>query len=494
MTGKMILIAPWGNPQKWRLARYALPEDNEGAESFSSTEYLAKKYNPDATLIIALDTLASGNPENYDAVRKNARSEVEKYLCNLRNTVAAGNIVVAIAPGIIKKGKIEVSGALTDFLHYTLKTLTQKLLEEEASHVIVDLTHGINFMPSLIAKNVTYAAALARVNLALKKALDSHSSNTVQVKVEYYNSDPLTTTPGGDCNRSASNPCSPAGQCDPPELKINNVIVEKPGITHIYSLIDGLLLEAGGSTPGFLKPSGRVRLTSEAGKAFRTINSDEELKNLVEEAILFLKSFRHGLIPEIIQLALEHSQLPDKLRRAIEDIEGGWEQHISVDSSGEKLFVRRALAFEKGYMILLVAYLLVQEIWRVVEEKGATLDAAQAIMKAYESAGSSITSTIQNTEINKIKSALEVSPSNRGEVRLADLLPGPGGSQHTGCRPEDCEVFKRNLIAHGGWHSCIVYLEPSQADVWQARFRLETDKVCTDGRQARGLWNVIRGL
>jgi len=211
MDGKeRVLIATWGNPFGWRETKYSINRRDventkvEG-ESRSTLPALVDAYQPDRVIIIALDTIAnyvgcgegskndckeiwpSGsdgefeNLTNYEGVIQNVGKRVRWYLKKLsevtkpdgvskllREYLDEGKIEVVVAPGIgdfssnPKKSGAESgisvrvtvkNGRATDYYHFLMAELARRLPAGDVE-IVLDLTHGLNFMPALTYRAV----------------------------------------------------------------------------------------------------------------------------------------------------------------------------------------------------------------------------------------------------------------------------------------------------------------------------------------------------
>lgn len=185
-----ILIAVWGNPEGWREIEYEYKEQSEKAKS--TINLIKRVENPNKTVIICVDTLADNcvqsNP-SYSEI-KNIAESVVKNFCLSQFNFEPDKIIVSY--GVGEFNNTIFIGNAQDFYYEVLKELAfffgdvvRNLKEEkenegeqEKIEVILDITHGINYMPTL-----TY-----RVLREILQIL----AYTYDVKLKVLNSDPYT--------------------------------------------------------------------------------------------------------------------------------------------------------------------------------------------------------------------------------------------------------------------------------------------------------------
>jgi len=171
-----VLVSTWGNPYQWNPIRYKFKEHE--IESRNTLPIMIKALNPDKVLIITLDTMANfmnrnGKPEiqtkeefnSYEEIRRDTedriRWHIEKEVLpelqkqgedelagKIGSILKEGKIEIDVAPGVGVFGNITVMGSMLDFYHYITYKLATWLPVNDLE-VYLDLTHGINFMPTL---------------------------------------------------------------------------------------------------------------------------------------------------------------------------------------------------------------------------------------------------------------------------------------------------------------------------------------------------------
>ena len=172
---KRVIVATWGNPFQWEPIKYKY--NRIELKSRNTLPITIKALNPDKVLIIAVDTVANltakggvkpkieGREFNsYQDVVEDARERIKWHITEevipelekedkelvdrISEMLKEGRIEIDIAPGVGVFGNITVEGNMLDFYHYITYDLS-KWLPVDNVEVYLDLTHGINFMPTL---------------------------------------------------------------------------------------------------------------------------------------------------------------------------------------------------------------------------------------------------------------------------------------------------------------------------------------------------------
>jgi CRISPR-associated protein Csx1 len=210
------LIATWGNPNIWDEFEYVVGEGGPSGRKYCTTMIpllLSMGRNTD-TVIIVLDSLVDGeilqketacckcynrlyyyieeakSSNSYldlvlkleEFVRKFFTCLVEEYgLTDEINAETIRNTKVVVAPAVGSPGgNWEFKGDIRNFQSIIMSEIGDLLLRNCYSKIVLDLSHGINFMPSTVMYIVS---RLASINLLAHKHINS-------VDIEVYNSDP----------------------------------------------------------------------------------------------------------------------------------------------------------------------------------------------------------------------------------------------------------------------------------------------------------------
>jgi CRISPR-associated protein Csx1 len=198
LMSKTLLIAPIGDPTSYKEARYKLNKEIDSCVSFLAhdaehviiiglssivdTEIKEKKEESKCMKIMK-EILSNVSPVNsykeLQEVSERALREFIERICQEYNVKKD----FIILPALGKPGK----NYLFKFEPATISSLLliqlyNKVKNEFYDRIIVDLTHGINYLPA-----VSYIAALQIAQIMLIRALRNSVS---QIRFEAYNSDP----------------------------------------------------------------------------------------------------------------------------------------------------------------------------------------------------------------------------------------------------------------------------------------------------------------
>lgn len=154
---KSVLVCCWGRFEKWSEAKYYFIGQEQTSTARSTLRPLMDNLNPHKTIIILLDTIAVDGFSDYRELCDNVKDGAKDFI---RSEVGErGNVEVVVAPGIgsfqVNGGIISFDGSPTDFYYFILHRLAEMLIElEDKSFVWLDLTHGLNFMPTMTYRAV----------------------------------------------------------------------------------------------------------------------------------------------------------------------------------------------------------------------------------------------------------------------------------------------------------------------------------------------------
>lgn len=172
-----ILIAPWGNPFAWQEVTYKFGDVEDNSKS--SLKIIQQAIQPDKTIIIGLDTLATEG-KDYKKVRQSAQKKIE----DSAKEFGIKNYDVLIAPGVGTFPNGKFSGSALDYYYYIISKLISKFLKffqkdnlkniGDKIEVHLDLTHGLNYTTVL-----TYRAVREILQtLAIFKSVDFKAYST----------------------------------------------------------------------------------------------------------------------------------------------------------------------------------------------------------------------------------------------------------------------------------------------------------------------------
>jgi len=438
--GERICIATWGNPQEWRFAEYySEDQPRRRVRAFSTLNILHEIEQPTKTIIIALDTLADPDKleecgSDYSCIEANVREKIGKYLCGIEAEIV-------VLPGVFSKREsgrqiIFRSDPQKEFLPLLIYELYDRLLNVDGElEVVLDISHGINFMPTLAYRAVTEVAAALAV------------ARTEQVKLRVYQADPYPSLPREIGNRLARSDdlCKPASEDEPPSLRYNKIAEAT------FKLWD---------LSRYVAHYSERRLLT-APKDYDFDNLDE----LLEKALLLLGAYRLGALLQLGLLAktTHVEDLERVMRRAVEFWRG--KRRVVREIDGLKLESDKK--FLTGFYLLLHGHAVLRGAKKLLSEsESASLDEAIVTFKEIKELkklleGSKVVTILVDREISKLDNKVRKSGNIINDWTLyADILEKPEGKSllsHRGS-PSDMERFKRDFIAHAGFHDEVVEL------------------------------------
>ncbi len=199
---KILIVSPWGNPRSWRYAAYKI----DGVEICCRTSLIPlillalKKGHNVRVCVVCVDTisvleLGEETPNNYGEIRESAKNYIARYLgefleetkgqdieAELRKTIDQVSSNIIVAPGMgeysVQNQRYKFKSQLELFYLYVYLSLLKVALEYRPDEVWLDLTHGINYMPTF-----TYRA-VRRLCETLKLL------HLEDIPLRIYNSDP----------------------------------------------------------------------------------------------------------------------------------------------------------------------------------------------------------------------------------------------------------------------------------------------------------------
>ncbi len=214
-----LLIAPWGNPFTWKEANYRLWD--KITREVTTLSSLTEHFNPDKTLIFIPETLLCQRSRSYESYKRYAKDKAtlddypkEKLLSNsfsaykdllsslagavgefCRENISGGRgIDVVITPNVGEYGcnkgvarwklgsrQVSPDSAYSSYVLSSILYSMESILgirDVERISIILDTTHGINYMP------------LAAYKAAITASRIISAAYGVDVKFEQYNSTP----------------------------------------------------------------------------------------------------------------------------------------------------------------------------------------------------------------------------------------------------------------------------------------------------------------
>jgi len=372
------LIASWGNPFQWDSAKYILHPDGPSSVERTTLPLLVEASKASGATVIVPDTLVAArkgargcvppghepltSASSYEEVREAARRLVEEWIHHCTGG-AGGPLRVVVAPGI---GRYTVGEnrylearyarglrAAPAEAYWAVAALeTLRALREGVDHLIVDLTHGVNYMPSELYHATRYAASLHAV------------ASGGGVSLEYYNSTPYPPGYRGD---------------KPPILPVYKVAEEKitPQSGALY-----LLAHA---------PHNPKQARNKPGLLAQTRDSSYKLeKNILEErnrlrreameivgegllalSVAFVAAPLATLLVRVPSNPLEHTS------RIVEESLGLQWAAVRVGEEGGGIIVEHVLSVRRrGVQTVLLAGAMLEYVARIMPAETFTVEGA----------------------------------------------------------------------------------------------------------------------
>ncbi|WP_161952125.1 CRISPR-associated CARF protein Csx1 [Thermoplasma sp. Kam2015] len=197
MEEKKILFSTWGMPAQWKDITYTY--DEMSVHACTTLKLLSKKY--DRVILFVLDSIADFNGVSnssqcgtcysqsfkdfiYSGSYSDVISSIEERTKKMLACLGIEDAEVIVLPAKGKPGgRMQFNGDVKDYLSIALLSSYIRIKEDlrSASQIGLDITHGINFLPTL-----TFQAVMTLMYAALI------SGNNEKIWFKVYNSDPAT--------------------------------------------------------------------------------------------------------------------------------------------------------------------------------------------------------------------------------------------------------------------------------------------------------------
>jgi len=315
-----VVIAPWGNPKKWKEVTYVYNGQRE--KSKSSLSLIKKIENPDKIIIVCADTLGDDcvyffkNP-HYNDIKSCAENLIFNFCQKELNNFTPEKIIVSY--GFAEFTHTKFIGNAVDFYYHTLKELallfTDSLPEmNEKIEVIFDATPGINYTTIL-----TYRA--------LREILEI-LAYVYDVNLKVLNSDPYI---GREAKIDTLNINVIEESKILPKISVYRSN-DKP--VQVYSLLDD-------------ETKGKI------GRDISTFIFQISFNIDKNKIFIFLGSFLYALPVFLLSYMMKSSELKDK----IEKIAKEFKKNIDLNNSS-KLEIIRKWEFRENFANLIKTYLV----------------------------------------------------------------------------------------------------------------------------------------
>jgi CRISPR-associated protein Csx1 len=338
-----------------------------------------------------------------------------------------------------------------EFKPLLLYKMFRSSVEKEASKIILDVSHGINFMPTLALEAAEECASMLAV---------AGAGDTV---LKVYQSDPFL--PGVGSQRSKVDSCMPENSEDVQRLGYNLILEKKFTPWDLSHYIN------------YNENNSRELLTNTAGCS---LEGAESIRR--EYVMPILGAFRLGALVELGEIAKAFPLLD--LKRIIEICIECWKNKRIVEKKIEEnvLEVTSGTRFGQGFTAMLHAYAVTygaRKLLRVpldrqgkVTEQQMSLEEIKKLRDLLK--GSRIIKTIVDREVSKLeKLKQEIAKKNmslqdwtlyRDVLQQVENEKVPMLSDDT---------FPRDFIGHAGFHTDVLEIR-MEHDTLQVRVRPQT--------------------
>lgn len=187
---KSIFISLWGNPEKWSMAKYSF--NSKICESITSSRVIYENFKTDYCIIYIPDSLY---PDIYkdntylSQYQDFINNKIYEFI-NGKDSKSAeffknSNKIIFPSKGSFT---IDNKNYIFDFdINYIYSYFYRSILDyldsvDKINKIIVDITHGINFLEFIFLESLIYALRIYAL------------SNKIDVNIEYYNSDPYNSS------------------------------------------------------------------------------------------------------------------------------------------------------------------------------------------------------------------------------------------------------------------------------------------------------------
>lgn len=426
---RKILICTWGKPWKnwdlnlneyfWQPVDYEL--DNVPTPQVrSSLPVIVSRINPDEVYIIVLDTVITWNEEtikSYEHIVERVKKKYNEFLHLELSMIDPTKITIMVMPGVGAFQNCVIDGKMIDFYAVFLYEMIKAILSNHSVQnysFFLDLTHGINFMPTLAYRAI--------------KDIGSILAITNNVNLTVYNSDPFT----------------------PASIHLNVNTLEK---VQLQAAPYGELL-----TPD------RPRLLSNKAlpqEKYREIDRQlREYDITLSSASLnvFLGSLYNGLPLLLFHEFPDVNEILNLLDLAVQFFHDA----MTISFDGDQLHISRNCSLARDYTILTRCW-LEAAILDIENKKEVPLSDIDRVKSSVFGKNDKIKSMIDrdfNDILYKIKNFQQDETLVGTWIPLNRLLGQDDQSSL------DESLFKRNFLAHSGFESTCVefYLNPIEGN------------------------------
>ena len=393
--------------------------------------------------------------------------------------------------------RVDICGEASDFRIYLYLKLAKvmlevvdKAIEKRDKNLIVhlDLSHGVNYVPTLLRTVVQDLLSLVAVYGGFEK-----------VKLVVYNSEPVTSEETGDAYRIHI---------------IDEVALKDGGNFYVTPLLEGVKqLRLFKVTKHCIEGRNLESVGRELGEESSRISKSLKLD---EESVYRINVFVGSLVNGLPLLALE--TMPEtSLDQFINEVLKAFKKFIIVNSGfgergGHILRISRLAALKepvKALTKILLAKELIAKRFMQRYDRDEDIELGSLEKTAGELYGwSSRLSTVINFDIHVITEGLGKYLERYSEkdiagewIQLAKVLkskPEEEQEKEQNCDEELEELkqrggdrFKRNFLQHSGLHRCITMVKAESEKVYRIKY---AEKVTEDEQRNKEAWSKIYNI
>ena len=419
-----ILITTWGDPRQWEEVTYIIDERRYSRKTKSSlpaiVDYTYPK--PEKVLLIVLDTIVKSPFSSYGELKYSVMKYYQDFLNTLNIEVP---VEVIIAPGAgkfkLNDGRyVEFHGSLTDFHAYVTFEIARRLAQVHKGDLTVhlDLSHGVNFMPSL-----TYAS-VSEVLGALAVAR--------KVYLRVYNAEPFIRGVTSELNIHTVEDRELSANLKPEALPPNSSLLEPRTVDK------------------------RERVNVESRISDVKIN-----KAIIDELNGFLSSLINGLPLAYYSFYPDVNNLEQLLNKAVEL----WLSNMKITVGDGNIVVERDTRFRGEFISCTIIWTVARALndGKKTEVKLEELEnLRRKVFHRWAKLNSMISYDLEEIEKDVYKSGLEL---NNWTV-LDQIIEKPYGGVRTRSKTSVPEAkLIRNFLAHSGLERRLIYVKRAFGEI-----------------------------
>ncbi|MBD3186561.1 TIGR01897 family CRISPR-associated protein [Candidatus Bathyarchaeota archaeon] len=452
-----ILVATWGLPWKNNKGNPLDPgwESSNDTMGWQKVTYkwkdkrmtcrtdlplLASSIKPDQTLVIVLDTVTEIFRDTYTVLLKDVENLFQGFLKTIEEKTPfpfMNNLQILASPGTGTYNKAHFKGELLDFfyhLYYCLAIYLSSMPCEEIIELHLDLTHGVNFMPTL-----TYRAL---------RDLGSLLAMTTKVSLSVYNSEPFTR------ERSPES-----------VLEIHEVESVQLFPSPHFNMIEATNLRPLKAPSDLSRRHSNLLETWATEARFSRSLSQVRSKQVIDWINCFCSATMNG-----IPLAMLHFRIDTHgLKSYLEKLTNLYRDGITLSRANDEVefILERQYSFTRQFLALVktwIATVLLEKIIppRIHGDQTYSLKDLFKLKNGLLKRDKKVEATV-NLELNKLR--FLKSKRLPHWIPYKDLMGHEEKSNREKMREKDLRNFNRNFLAHVGFESTAIELKTDENDL-----------------------------